>query len=263
MTPGTLRKPDPRPLPARQSRTGPRGTQSLLISGDAPRLPGGVPRQRGMRPLSLFRPSAWPCAAGPGAADSGLAGAGRGHAPSGEFGSGSPPGRPRQDGPPSGWPGSGGGQRVVAELGQDMAGLAEDLAGLGQGGALAALAVLDGGVVVVVGAEARAWVLPASYTAQRSRHEPATTPAAERDRAGRADTAIPSMHRYPAQVTDSEPNGRREPPTCARWRSGAVTSPAAQIRISCRTGSRAAGARRAWPRASRSRIRALSRSRCS
>ena len=28
---------------------------------------------------------------------------------------------------------------------------------------------------------------------------------------------------------------------CARWRSGAVMSPAAQIRISCRTGSRAAG----------------------
>jgi Sigma-70 region 2 len=47
------------------------------------------------------------------------------------------------------------------------------------------------------------------------------------------------------------------------WRSGAVTSPAAQIRIFCRTGSRAAGARRAGPRASRSRIRALSRLRCS
>jgi len=25
-------------------------------------------RLRGMRPLSLYRPSAWPCAAGPGAA---------------------------------------------------------------------------------------------------------------------------------------------------------------------------------------------------
>ena len=47
-------------------------------------------RLRGMRPLSLYRPSAWPCAAGPVAADSGLAGAGRGYAPSGEFGSGSP-----------------------------------------------------------------------------------------------------------------------------------------------------------------------------
>jgi hypothetical protein len=33
---------------------------------------------------------------------------------------------------------SGGGQRVVAELGQDVAGLPEDLAGLGQRGALAA-----------------------------------------------------------------------------------------------------------------------------
>jgi len=43
-------------------------------------------RLRGMRPLGLYRPSAWSCAAGPVAADSGLAGAGRGCAPSGEFG---------------------------------------------------------------------------------------------------------------------------------------------------------------------------------
>ena len=60
----------------------------------------GVPPPGGMRPLNLYRPSAWPCTAGPVAADSGLAGAGRGHAPSGEFGSGSPARRPRQDGPP-------------------------------------------------------------------------------------------------------------------------------------------------------------------
>src|SRR6516162_10520236 len=44
-----------------------------------------------------------------------------------------------------------GGERVVAELGQDVMGLAEDLAGLGQAGALAVLAVLDRGVVPVVG----------------------------------------------------------------------------------------------------------------
>src|SRR5256886_8876328 len=48
------------------------------------------------------------------------------------------------------WAGSGGGQRVVAELGQDVAGLPEELAGLGQGGALAVLAVLHLGVVAVV-----------------------------------------------------------------------------------------------------------------
>src|SRR5579872_5432480 len=103
-----------------------------------------------MRPLSLLRPSAWPCAAGPGAADSGLAGAGRGYAPSGEFGSGLLPGRPRPGWPPGGR-GSGGGQRVVAELGQDVAGLPEELAGLGEGGALAVLTVLDCGVVAVIG----------------------------------------------------------------------------------------------------------------
>jgi hypothetical protein len=45
----------------------------------------------------------------------------------------------------------GGGQRVLAELGQDVMGLAEDLAGLGQRGALAVAAVLDLGVVAVVG----------------------------------------------------------------------------------------------------------------
>jgi hypothetical protein len=52
-------------------------------------------RLKGMRPLSLCRPSAWPCAAGPGAADSGLAGAGRGYAPPGESGPAGPAGRVR------------------------------------------------------------------------------------------------------------------------------------------------------------------------
>src|SRR6266550_5206911 len=45
---------------------------------------------------------------------------------------------------------SGGGQRVVAELGQDVMGLAEDLPGFGQRGPLAVAAVLDLGVVAVV-----------------------------------------------------------------------------------------------------------------
>jgi hypothetical protein len=64
--------------------------------------------------------------------------------------------------------GSGGAERVVAELGQDAAGRVDDLAGLGEGGALTVLAVLDLRVVGVVGAVPRAWTLPASYTAQRS-----------------------------------------------------------------------------------------------
>ena len=58
-----------------------------------------------------LRPSAWPCAAGPGAADSGLAGAGRGYAPSGEFGSGSPA-RPAA----SGWATMGDGCRAQAAV---------------------------------------------------------------------------------------------------------------------------------------------------
>src|SRR5712691_3798806 len=43
------------------------------------------------------------------------------------------------------------GERVVAELGQQVARPADDLAGLGQGGALAALAVLHRRVVAVIG----------------------------------------------------------------------------------------------------------------
>ena len=64
--------------------------------------------------------------------------------------------------------GSGRGERVVAELGQDVAGLPDDLAGLRQGGALGVLAVGDGGVVAVVGGRSAGAGLPASYTAQRS-----------------------------------------------------------------------------------------------
>jgi hypothetical protein len=44
-----------------------------------------------------------------------------------------------------------GGEGLVAEFGQNMAGLPDDLAGFGQGGALAVLAVLHLGVVAVVG----------------------------------------------------------------------------------------------------------------
>src|SRR6266480_4657531 len=49
------------------------------------------------------------------------------------------------------WRSSGGGEGVVAEFGQDVAGLPDDLAGLRQAGALAVLAVLDRGVVAVIG----------------------------------------------------------------------------------------------------------------
>ena len=64
----------------------------------------------------------------------------------------------------TGWrgPGSGDGERVFAEFGQDVADLADELAGLRQGGDLAVGAVLNGRVVVVAGADARPWVLPAS-----------------------------------------------------------------------------------------------------
>ena len=57
---------------------------------------------------------------------------------------------------------SGGGEGVVAEFGQDVAGLPDDLAGLREGGALAVLAVLHLGVVAVVGGRSAGVGLPAS-----------------------------------------------------------------------------------------------------
>src|SRR5258706_1204321 len=75
------------------------------------------------------------------AADSGWAGAGRGgpHRVNAAAASLSPA---RDRVVTSGVDGSGGGERVVAELGQDVAGLPDDLAGLRQGGAPAGVAVL-------------------------------------------------------------------------------------------------------------------------
>ena len=105
-----------------------------------------------MRPLSLFRPSACPCAAG--SSPAAAAGAGRGCAPSDDGGCGLP-GPAARHGNGHRWnggaAGSGGGERVVAELSQDVAGLADQLAGLRQGGDLAVLAVLDRRVVAVAG----------------------------------------------------------------------------------------------------------------
>src|SRR6266702_1269537 len=95
------------------------------------------PRPAGVRPLSLFRPSAsCPALRGPGVLTGlwqeraalcriGVMMAPHARLPPG----GTQPGR-RSDH----------GERVVAELGQDVAGPAGDLAGLGQGGALAVLA---------------------------------------------------------------------------------------------------------------------------
>src|SRR6266536_2903676 len=96
---------------------GRRGDSQAYLGPRARAAPGDMmidwvsSRLRGMRPLSLYRPSAWPCAAGPVAADSGLAGAGRGYAPSGEFGSGSPA-RPAA----SGWATMGDGCRAQAAV---------------------------------------------------------------------------------------------------------------------------------------------------
>ena len=86
----------------------------------------------GMRPLSLIRPSAWPCQARAAAADSGSAGAGRGGPH--RVNAAAYVVRPGPARSPAGHrvmerEASGGGQRVVAELGQDVAGLPEDLAG--------------------------------------------------------------------------------------------------------------------------------------
>jgi hypothetical protein len=88
----------------------------------------------GMRPLSLIRPPAWPSGKG----RQRLTADWRELAavvPIGEFGCGRP-GRAGGHVLVTMARVLGGGERVVAELGQDVMGLAEDLAGLGQAGAL-------------------------------------------------------------------------------------------------------------------------------
>src|ERR1022692_3843080 len=105
-----------------------------------------------MRPLSLIRPPAWPLVAGPAAADSGSREPAAVAPHRGIVAAALLP--PRRAGglvTVGMGGGSGDGERVVAELGQDVAGLPDDLAGLREGGALTVLAVPDSGVVGVVG----------------------------------------------------------------------------------------------------------------
>ena len=119
----------------------------------------------------------------------------------------------------------------------------EELAGLGEGGALAVLAVLDRGVVAMIGGRRAGVGLPASYTAQRSTGGPcrdsrpggplgsedhtvtsspanrtalrgggeparAAQPAGHRQRGGRADPVQPlGEHLRPGQV----PGGVHQP----------------------------------------------------
>src|ERR1019366_9417938 len=100
-----------------------------------------------MRPLILLRPSAGcPARQGTGGPDRGLAGAGRGGAPSDDDGALAHPSAP----PVITRAGSRRGERVVAGLAQ-AARPADDLAGFGQGSALAALAVLHRRVAAVAG----------------------------------------------------------------------------------------------------------------
>jgi len=143
---------------------GEEGSQPYLGARGAGCCPGDkmfdwVSPPAGMRPLSLIRPSAWVCAA---RSRRRLTGGLQ------ELAAVVPHRVSVAAGVPARGPAcprrglhetlglSGGGERVVAELGQDVAGLPDDLAGLGQGGALAVLAVLDGGVIAVVGSRSAA-----------------------------------------------------------------------------------------------------------
>src|SRR5215813_14332990 len=119
--------------------------------------------QSGVRPLSLIRPPAWPVGARAPAGSGGqrLVGSWPRWFPHRVMMAAFPPGPGRSRCVVTG-AGSGDGERVVAELGQDVAGLPDDLSGLRQGGALGVLAVGDGGVVAVVGGGGAGVVLPAS-----------------------------------------------------------------------------------------------------
>jgi len=85
-----------------------------------------------MRPLSLIRPPAWPLVAGPAAADSGSRELAAVFPHRVKCGCGVPArGRCVAELVTMGaGEGLGGGERVVAEFGQDVAGLPDDLAGL-------------------------------------------------------------------------------------------------------------------------------------
>ena len=142
--------------------------------------------------------------------------------------------------------------------GEDVAGLAEDLAGLGQGGALAVLAVLDGGVVAVVGSRRAGVGLARLIPAQRSTGGPC--------RDSRPGGPLRSEDQT---VTSSPANrirlaGRREPaaPPSQQVIASPVTGPArysrsastlAPVRCRAAASSRAAArpggppARRACP----------------
>jgi hypothetical protein len=117
--------------------------------------------------------------------------------------------------------GSGGGERVVAELGQDVAGLPEDLAGLGQGGVLAVLAVLDLRVIAVSGADARAWVLPASKTAQRR----IAGPCRDSRPGERLESEQETVMSSPANRTALREEENRPAPASQQIIASAVTGP--------------------------------------
>jgi hypothetical protein len=64
------------------------------------------------------------------------------------------------------------GERVVAQLGQDVHGLPDDPAGLGQAGPVRVVAVLDLAVVAVAGGAATRRCFAASNSSQRSTSGP-------------------------------------------------------------------------------------------
>src|ERR1019366_3500493 len=114
-----------------------------------------------------------------------------------------------------------GGEGVVAELGQDVAGPADDLAGLRQGGALAVLAVLDGGVVAMVGGGG----FPASNPPQASPGGPC------RDRwpGERLPSEEQAVMSSPANRTALRAEVNRPAPPSQQVSASAVTGPTPQM----------------------------------
>src|SRR5690348_7180617 len=102
-----------------------------------------------------------------------------------------------------------------------MAGPPDDLAGFGQGGALAVLAVLHLSVVAVVGAVARAWVLPVSDTAQRSTGGPCRDSRPGRPLRSEDQTVMSS----PVNRTALREEENRSAPPSQQVSGNAVTGP--------------------------------------
>ena len=132
------------------------------------------------------------------------------------------------------------GERVVAELGEDVAGLADDPAGLGQGGAFAVDALLDLRVVAVVGG---AGCGRGSCPPRRGTSAAPAGPAGTGARGERLPSEEYTVTSSPANRTALREEQNRSAPPSQQHRASAVIGPTPYSRLDQRLGARAGAGR--------------------